>query len=261
MVDLGLDLDQKALRSYTKKLLRKLDKDESGDVDFKEFLSFYKDCLADSVQRQKYIVDVKKRSLTKREKSAAKAAWAKYDADHNGTIGRSELVAMITEQLDMQLTKLEVDVLVDELLQNSSKDVSVNFEQFQKFFRHCLVNEEKKAGYKKQLYLTGQEVQAAGEVFKKYDVDNSGTIDVKELSAILRDLGISLSNAQFSELASHVRNPEAKTGDNDDSMDILSFTRFFRACLSTAEKQASYKEAIIRRYQISSPRNSYLSGL
>ena len=62
--------------------------------------------------------------------------------------------------------------------------------------------------------ITGKNARVAKQLFKKYDVDNSGTIDVHELGAILKDLlDLRLDEDQWEKFVSD----ELRKRDKDDN--------------------------------------------
>ena len=63
-------------------------------------------------------------------------------------------------------------------------------QEFVSFYKKCLASEDVKRRYTEKTVrkLTTKNARIAKQLFPKYDVDNSGTIDVNELEAVLKDL-------------------------------------------------------------------------
>merc|ERR1712046_398604 len=101
---------------------------------------------------------------------------------------------------------------------------------------------EKKASYQKKVFLSKAEKTAAGEMFRKYDSDGSGLIDMTEIEALLKDLGIQLSSANMKANIDQIM--KAGDRDSDGNLSEKEFFKFYRKCLATEDKKASYKAKV-----------------
>ena len=57
---MGLELTDSEMRSYTKSLFQKLDRDGSNSIGFNEFFEFFQACLADETDRKKFLLQVQR---------------------------------------------------------------------------------------------------------------------------------------------------------------------------------------------------------
>jgi Ca2+-binding EF-hand superfamily protein len=67
---------------------------------------------------------------------------------------------------------------------------TLDMEEFITFYKKCLASEDVKRRYAEKTVkkLARSSKKIAKQLFTKYDVDNSGTIDVDELEAVLKSL-------------------------------------------------------------------------
>jgi len=188
---MGMELSDKEMRAYTKSLFKKLDMDGSNSIGFDEFFEFFQNCLATETDRKKFLLKVQRRALSRREKSAAKNAFKAADKDGSNSIDVKEFGSII-KAMGMELTDEQLEEIVTKEFNKRDKDHGgdISFAEFEKLFRHCLVTEEKKASYQKKVFLSKAEKDAAKDMFRKYDSDGSGQMDMSEIEHILKDLGL-----------------------------------------------------------------------
>jgi len=102
-IDFPFDEDE------VKKLMKKLDKDNDGSVDYEEFASWY-------IGSEKRI----KRDILN--------LFNKYDSDRNQTLEKSELIALLSETNKM--SQEDIDKTVDELFKEKDANEGITKEQF-----------------------------------------------------------------------------------------------------------------------------------
>ncbi|KAK3749996.1 hypothetical protein QZH41_000421 [Actinostola sp. cb2023] len=111
-------------------------------------------------------------------KIVIKSLFLKYDTDGSGRLQRSEVMTLLKDDLGMDAKQAEAMALVVD------KDGSgtVSFEEFFQWIRDRkgleTVNDTTRYYYTRK----------AVEMFKKYDTDSSGTIEVNELKHLLKDV-------------------------------------------------------------------------
>jgi len=82
---------------------------------------------------------------------------------------------------------------------------------------------------------------------------------MSEIEHILKDLGLQLSSKNMKSNIETIL--KAGDGDNDGNLSEKEFYKFYRKCLATEDKKASYKAKVISRYVKTNPSMAYLSGL
>lgn len=127
--------------------------------------------------------------------------------------------------------------------------------------------------------LTGKNVRVAQQLFQQYDVDNSGTIDVDELHAVLKDLlDLRLNESQWRTFVSD----ELRKRDKDENgpfqqtsnrgcklfdmqscpscwrvfffcsagvLDFDEFLKLYKSCLSNARVRGKYADKMTVKYK------------
>ena len=134
----------------------------------------------------------------------AKIMFDRYDLDGSGAIDKAELAALCA-QLGRDLNPVELDGVMAKL--DSDGNGSVCFDEFMWWWGLGLsvaaLQDETELAKLRQVAAEGvarrQQVLDAAptnatilEVFGTFDRDGNGTLDVKELSAALRELGLNL---------------------------------------------------------------------
>ena len=139
--------------------------------------------------------------------TVAKIMFDRYDLDGSGAIDKPELAALCA-QLGRDLNPVELDGVMAKL--DTDGNGSVCFDEFMWWWGLGLsvtaLQDETELAKLRQVAADGvarrQQVQDAAptnatilEVFGTFDRDGSGTLDVKELSAALRELGLNLDGS------------------------------------------------------------------
>lgn len=108
-----------------------------------------------------------------------KSLFSKYDQDGSGRLQRKELMILLSDDLGMDPKQAEAMAMVVD----KDGSGSVSFDEFFQWIRDRngldTVNDRTKYYYTRK----------AVEMFKKYDRDASGTIEVNELKQLLKDVG------------------------------------------------------------------------
>ena len=139
--------------------------------------------------------------------TVAKIMFDRYDLDGSGAIDKPELAALCA-QLGRDLTPAQLDGVMAKL--DTDGNGSVCFDEFMWWWGLGLsvaaLQDETELAKLRQVAAEGvarrQQVLDAAptnatilEVFGTFDRDGSGTLDVKELSAALRELGLNLDGS------------------------------------------------------------------
>ena len=141
---------------------------------------------------------------SKKLSTVAKIMFDRYDLDGSGAIDKAELAALCA-QLGRDLNPVELDGVMAKL--DADGNGSVGFDEFMWWWGLGLsvaaLQDGTELAKLRQVAADGvarrQQAQDAAptnatilEVFGTFDRDGNGTLDVKELSAALRELGLNL---------------------------------------------------------------------
>lgn len=107
-------LNIKATDAELSQLMKQMDSDGSGEIDFQEF----KNVMAGSF-------------FKKYSKTELQAAFKKFDRDGNGFISGQELDYILT-RMGRHLTRADIEAMVKSL--DSSGDGRISFDEFSKLF-------------------------------------------------------------------------------------------------------------------------------
>eukprot|EP01094_Clydonella_sp_ATCC50884_P026836 TRINITY_DN7489_c0_g1_i1.p1 TRINITY_DN7489_c0_g1~~TRINITY_DN7489_c0_g1_i1.p1 ORF type:complete len:166 (-),score=70.19 TRINITY_DN7489_c0_g1_i1:304-801(-) len=130
--------------------------------------------------------------------------FSSYDEDQNGTIDREELGHLCTD-LGLNLGSMELTAAMQELDVDMSGQIE--WDEFYSWFASSRTVAHKIAGAKRAA------AEAAKQMFRKYDADNSGFIEKKEWLQIWKELysgGDKLSKNML-----HMAKKEHKKADMD----------------------------------------------
>eukprot|EP01027_Heterolobosea_sp_BB2_P021515 GEZU01030953.1.p1 GENE.GEZU01030953.1~~GEZU01030953.1.p1 ORF type:complete len:126 (-),score=46.43 GEZU01030953.1:31-408(-) len=108
-----------------------------------------------------------------------KSIFQKYDHDNSGHISTSEFHSLCYD-LGYYLSEDEVAAVLVMLDKNNDKTVSFN-----EFFEWWKNNDKFRCIDEGKVEL----LKSAVDMFRKYDVDNSGSIGIVEYSKLCKDLG------------------------------------------------------------------------
>jgi len=151
---------------------------------------------------------IKENQLTPQQIADIKASFAKIDADGNGTISKEELRVLLDETLHRKISDRLFTSYLELQFHATDKDFNkvIDFEEFKSLYAKIYINPElpislmpKGGSYsalletganspkvkRQENILTEADIAEAKAAFKKYDKDNSGTIDRNELKELL----------------------------------------------------------------------------
>lgn len=181
-----------ALKPYqVDQLIKEFDVDQSGEVEFEEFLVMMvklmnKRVRADCIDYHQY--------LTQDKIQHYEAQFLQSDTSGTGNIGRLDLGGMFT-RLGVPLNAKQLDSIIAEVDKDGSG--SIDFDEF------CSMM-VKLTGVRKRIsmreYVDPEEIVRYRQVFDHYDVSGDGSISVKELDSLLRKMGVVLTKSQVDAL-------------------------------------------------------------
>jgi hypothetical protein len=90
-----------------------------------------------------------------------------------------------------------------------SKDVEVQWEQYQAFLQRKKNMLEAEIAHQKLRGITPEQFKEIEDTFKQYDTDSSGSIDKKELKALLYALGEEKNNTEVNAIMTKYGDPKA----------------------------------------------------
>ena len=134
-----------------------------------------------------------------------KSLFAKYDKDSSGSLMDAELKQLLQEDLGMDTEQAEIYTL----LRDEDGSKSLTYEEFKKWLNSGenfqFIDDSSK------FYIVHQAV----EMFKKYDTDGQGSLDVEEFRKVMVDLIYEASHTE-----------SAVQALDKDGNGVISFSEF-----------------------------------
>lgn len=216
MHELGRDLDDDELTA----LMNQLDRDGNGDVDFDEFLEgMGKWFLSSSGPGDSKPEEEAMFGLEADEIAEARKIFDAVDKDGSGKIDTSELKEAM-QASGREATDEDVKALMRRL--NVVGD-EIDFETFCRGFHSFMGgggdNDEEGGGEGSGTKFDEAQINQYREIFKLFDRDGSGTIDIQEMRSVLNELGKKVDNKELEKLMNDL--------DNDGSGEI-DFEEFLK---------------------------------
>ena len=206
---------------------------------------------------------------------AIREAFDRFDTDGSGKLEKGELLNVLGE-LGLDVTDADFVAYAKALMEDYDADGNgeLDFDEFKKLHAQCLVSEETRAAYAKELkeavggLVTGAltsiiENDAAAKIqamykgkqvrkqmlapsdtveaaFKKFDTDGSGKLEKGELLNVLGELGLDVTDADFVAYAKALM--EDYDADGNGELDFDEFKKLHAQCLVSEETRAAYAE-------------------
>ncbi|KAK7239088.1 hypothetical protein SO694_00027156 [Aureococcus anophagefferens] len=213
-----------------KKLLKKLDDDDSGEINMAEFLGFagcdYSAVLARRLRA--ILLNAEERGTT------LEAAFAEWDKDGGGTIDHAELKAGLKALgtfADMSGDGRDDQADVDKLVRYFDRDGdgSISVRELLRFMGRDPISSIE-AKLRQIVHASGI---GADEAFKHFDKDGDGSITRDELAEGLRELpGLEdITNAEAAALA------KLYDANGDDEIQLDEFTRQLGASAAVGDAE------------------------
>lgn len=168
--------------------------------------------MASPIARLKAWRNVSQGELPSSIKDLAKRAFESYDADEDGRLNPEEFAALLRDvgfDLDSAAAQEAVELVA------GPGEQSIGFESFSRLLAHDV---------KKNFGYTKEEIFSLRELFYRYDMNDSGRLEVLEYSSLLEDLGF----------VPHTKEASQKLGDiiascrDDGQLGPLNFDEFIR---------------------------------
>ena len=170
MTQLGLEVSDDELDD----ILRKMDEDGSGEVEFEEFAEWFNLYRAQQKRLEAF------QRLTHFDKSKAQEIFDQIDEDGSGALDRNEL-AQLCQQLGRDMSRLELDAAMEQM--DTDGTGAIDFPVFRIWFEELLQGND-----------------LLREVFDAVDLDGGGVLDRDEVREVLIELGIPLSQEKLDEV-------------------------------------------------------------
>ena len=166
--------------------------------------------------------------LKEEEREAAKAMFQKMDVDGSGKLEMAEMHSVL-QKLGLDIPSEQFELYAGAILTNydrNIKDFALDFKEFTKFYSKCLASEGVRKRYAGKLVKSvgGPAMKASAQAaFDKYDKDESGSIDAKELRALLTDvLKLELTEEQWARARPFTPPPHVQA----------AFARLLSSCIA-----------------------------
>jgi len=207
--------------------------------------------------------------LTPAQTATIKAAFEKYDDDKNGSISKPELRRLLEDTLHRKINDRLFDSYLQLQFHASDKDFNgvIDFNEFTSLYSKIYINPElpislkPKEGSKSNLLETGdnspkvkkadvslteEELADAKVQFQKYDKDNSGSIDKKELGELLIN---SMSKKMGPAMVQRFIDSQMQLADKDGSgeIDFDEFLGVYSRLVATSKSPAAGSPIGIRK--------------
>lgn len=153
---LGMDIPSAQFDLYAKAILTNYDRNiKDNTLDFKEFAKFYSKCLASEEVRKRYAKKLSKDVGGPQLKAAAKAAFAKYDADSSGFVEVGELRSCLTDVLKLELTEEQWAFFAEDTIKRGDKngDGKFDFHEFLNLYKKCLADDKVRVKFEEKITL------------------------------------------------------------------------------------------------------------
>ena len=197
---------------------------------------------------QKVSIGLKPEQIT-----AFKNTFDAYDQDNSGTISANELKSCLIK-LGKKPNELDIKLWMKKF--DSNKDGTIDFAEFLDVMSKQAKQENIREQMIQKAYenLNDEEIESLKKIFRRYDVDGSGTIDNKELNSMIKDLGMTLT---LTKLMSIIEKAD------QDKNGVLSYAEFVTVASelmqrrNIREKDMKYAHEFLSSDDINNLRNIF----
>lgn len=224
-------MGQNPTEEQLKKLIQEVDPDNTGVVDFCQFVSLMTKYKATTDPQERRRANARKaepvpkqKGLTETEVLRYRDMFDLYDSGRTGFMGAMPLTRCM-RSIGYNPTTTEIDKMLTEF--DSNKNKEVDFQAFLSLlakYKKTRGPPEKRRiakGSKKQTSvakeLTSEEITEYREMFDLFDEDKSGAIDAEELGKVMRALGQFPTNAEVNKIVEEV---------DEDGSGVVEFSEF-----------------------------------
>ena len=221
LAELGLDVTDEDFIAYARALMEDYDSDGNGELDLEEFRKLYNQCLATAESRAAYAEELRSAvsglvgsaMANVLEHQEMEAAATKIQAVHKGKQARKEL----QERKEMEAAAVKIQAV------HRGKQA-----------RKAIVTQAEREEQDRRARLA----------FWKFDIDQSGSLELGELYAVLEDLGLEVADEDFRSYAEALL--EDYDADGNGSLDYKEFQKFYAQCLANEQTRKMYAEELQR---------------
>ena len=219
LAELGLDVTDEDFIAYARALMEDYDSDGNGELDLEEFRKLYNQCLATAESRAAYAEELRSAvsglvgsaMANVLEHQEMEAAATKIQAVHKGKQARKEL----QERKEMEAAAVKIQAV------HRGKQA-----------RKAIVTQAEREEQDRRARLA----------FWKFDIDQSGSLELGELYAVLEDLGLEVADEDFRSYAEALL--EDYDADGNGSLDYKEFQKFYAQCLANEQTRKMYAEEL-----------------
>jgi len=203
-------LGQSCTAEQHRDILAKVDKDNSGTVDYIEFLH-YQYSLRSKLLKEKYDreekrrkrTNFKKRKFTAEELCELQERFNDYDTDRSGGLEMAE-ISFLLRDLGLEPKTADDQKRLAKLLNRVGFNGALEFTEFTLLLQSIreeleTEQEEKDMVLAKSLGFTDQEEDDFYEVFKNYDTSGDGKLNKEETRLLLSSLAMDIPHKLFDD--------------------------------------------------------------
>jgi len=165
--------------------IRSFDVNDDGEVDYEEFEARFALNKFNESTKSKYLIK-KISTILAANDISLQENFESFDSNHDGLISFSEFNAMITS-LSLDVDQQDITDIFNYISQETN---GISIQQFSRAFEPAESRSWQSATISKICTLINQTKTKLLSVFRQFDVDHSGEIDIEEFAAGLSALNI-----------------------------------------------------------------------
>ena len=218
-------MGQNPTKKELQEIMTKMDTNESGTLEFREFLELMK-----SIKNEEplpFDPTLNTDNLTPDEKEVIKEKFLLFDEDGSGSISKEELGAAM-RYMGLNPTEAEVQTMLDSLDEDGT--CQLEFPEFLKLMSQ--IKNHDPLSFDLSGQLTTKQIAEIQEKFLQFDDDQDGVIDKSELGAILRYMGQTPTDLELEDILSKL---------DEDGTNVLEFPEFLKLMTSLQLKPVKAK--------------------
>ena len=209
-------MGQNPTKKELQELMKKMDKDQSGVLEFNEFLELMKGIKNEDPLP--FDPTLNTSNLTEAEQEQIKEKFLLFDADGSGSINKEELGAAM-RYMGQNPTEAEVQTMLESLDKDGTS--VLEFPEFLTLMGQ--IKNHDPLSFDLSGQLTTKQIAEIQEKFMQFDDDQDGVIDKSELGAILRYMGQTPTELEIQEILLKL---------DEDGTNVLEFPEFLKLMTS-----------------------------
>lgn len=198
--------------------------------------------MSDSAAAVAAAANAKTAAFSDKELRYFRKMFDMFDADHSGAIGFFEM-KNLTKHLGVEMTDAALRASMEAIDENGNGDLE--FEEFVQWLGRASETADEFAILKSKIRaqgtrpLSNAQIDQLREVFRHFDADGSGSIDVNELGAVFQAMGQTLSQEELESLM--------KQADDDGSGE-MEFEEFLLLMCSNFGSPHSFDNELLEAF-------------